>query len=93
MKIIAVCGMGIGTSLLLKMNADKALDQLGVTGDVVAADLGTAKKTGNDADLVLTSAELAPELDEVSTPVVVINNFLDLDEVTAAIRNAHQTAH
>ncbi|NDC19385.1 MAG: PTS ascorbate transporter subunit IIB, partial [Microbacteriaceae bacterium] len=30
MKIIAVCGMGIGTSVLLKMNAEKVLDILGV---------------------------------------------------------------
>ncbi|MBC7442044.1 MAG: PTS ascorbate transporter subunit IIB, partial [Ramlibacter sp.] len=30
MKIIAVCGMGIGTSVLLKMNAEKVLAKLGI---------------------------------------------------------------
>ena len=30
MKIVAVCGMGIGTSVLLKMNAEKVLAQLGI---------------------------------------------------------------
>ena len=39
MKIIAVCGMGIGTSVLLKMNTDKALERLGMDGDVEAADV------------------------------------------------------
>ena len=88
MKIIAVCGMGIGTSILLKMNADKALDQLGVAGDVEAADIGTAKGAASLADLVLTSAELAEELTDLATPVRVINNFMSVDEISAAIKDA-----
>lgn len=88
MKIIAVCGMGIGTSILLKMNTDKALDQLGLSGDVEAADIGTAKGAASLADLVLTSAELAAELEGVSAPVRVVNNFMDVDEISAAIRDA-----
>ncbi len=90
MKIIAVCGMGIGTSILLKMNTDKALDQLGLDGDVEAADIGTAKGAASLADLVLTSAELAEELDGLSVPVRVINNFMDVDEIVAAITDALQ---
>lgn len=85
MKIIAVCGMGIGTSILLKMNADKALEQLGIPGDCEAADIGTAKGSAQTADLVLTSAELAEELEGISTPVKVINNFMDVDEIADAI--------
>lgn len=88
MKIIAVCGMGIGTSILLKMNADKALDRLGLDGDVEAADIGTAKGAASMADLVLTSAELASELDGISAPVRVITNFMDVDEISAAITDA-----
>ena len=34
MKIITVCGMGIGTSVLLKMNAEKALRALDIDADV-----------------------------------------------------------
>lgn len=88
MKIIAVCGMGIGTSILLKMNADKALDQLGLTGEVQAADIGVAKGEAGSADLVLTSAELAPELEGVEAPVRVVDDFMDVDEIAAAISDA-----
>lgn len=88
MKIITVCGMGIGTSILLKMNADKALEQLGLVGDVEAADIGTAKGAATTADLVLTSDELAEELADTSTPVRVISNFMDVDEIAAAINSA-----
>lgn len=88
MKIIAVCGMGIGTSILLKMNADKACEQLGIDADVDAADIGTAKGAASSADLVLTSEELASELEGLSTPVRVIDNFMDVDEIAAAISSA-----
>ncbi|MGB7982544.1 MAG: PTS sugar transporter subunit IIB [Candidatus Nanopelagicales bacterium] len=88
MRIIAVCGMGIGTSILLKMNADKALTKLGLSGDVSAADVGVAKGAARDADIVLTSAELAEELSDLPIPVKVVNNFMDVDEIAAAITDA-----
>lgn len=87
MKIICVCGMGIGTSILLKMNTDNALDKLGLSGDVEAADIGTAKGAASTADLVLTSAEMAEELEGISAPVRVITNFMDVDEIAKAIQS------
>ena len=30
LKIITVCGLGVGSSLILKMTADTAMNQLGV---------------------------------------------------------------
>ncbi|MDX5319304.1 MAG: PTS sugar transporter subunit IIB [Actinomycetes bacterium] len=88
MKIIAVCGMGIGTSILLKMNTDKACERLGIDAEVDAADIGTAKGAASTADLVLTSEELASELEGLSVPVRVIDNFMDVDEIEAAIASA-----
>ncbi|HVH31853.1 MAG TPA: PTS ascorbate transporter subunit IIB, partial [bacterium] len=37
MKILAVCGMGLGSGLLLRMQAEKALRQLGVEADLEVA--------------------------------------------------------
>ena len=85
MKIVAVCGMGIGTSVLLKMNAEKVLAQLGVDADVEAADIGIARGAARTADVVLTSAELAEEIGDVPAEVVVIDNFIDLAEITAKL--------
>ncbi|MFD5225617.1 PTS sugar transporter subunit IIB [Microbacterium sp. NPDC058342] len=82
MKIVAVCGMGIGTSVLLKMNAEKALRALDVDADVEAADIGTARGAARMSDLVLTSAELVDEIGEVPTEVIVIDNFTDVSEIT-----------
>jgi PTS system ascorbate-specific IIB component len=85
MKIVAVCGMGIGTSILLKMNAEKALTNLGIDGDVEVADIGTARGAATTADLVLTSAELAEELEGVSAPVEVVNDFTNVDHIASRI--------
>lgn len=82
MKIVAVCGMGIGTSVLLKMNTEKALDDLGIDATVEAADISTAKGAASDADLILTSAELAEEIGDVSAKIVVIDNFFDITEIS-----------
>lgn len=90
MKILAVCGMGIGTSVLLKMNAEKVLQDLGIDADIEAADIGVARGAAQTADVVLTSEELAPEIGDVPAEVIVINNFFDLDEIhkklSAAVR-------
>ncbi|MGN6200524.1 MAG: PTS ascorbate transporter subunit IIB, partial [Humibacter sp.] len=34
MKIVAICGAGVGTSAILKVNAERALERLGLTADV-----------------------------------------------------------
>lgn len=83
MRVVAVCGMGIGTSVMLKMNIETALGNLGVDDiDVEAADISTAKGAASGADLVLTSDELADQLGDVDVPVVVVDNFFDLAEIT-----------
>ena len=81
MKIVAVCGMGIGTSILLKMNAEKVLESLDIEADVEAADIGVAKGFGRTADIMLTSADLADEIGDVPATVIVIDNFFDLVEI------------
>lgn len=81
MKIIAVCGMGIGTSVLLKMNIDQALETLGIEGDVEAADISSARGAATGADLIMTSSELVEQLGDIDTPIVVVENFVDQTEV------------
>lgn len=88
MKVLAVCGMGIGTSIILKMNIEKAAAKLGIDADVEVADIGTARGAASTADLVLTSTELAEELQGVKATIVVVNNFTNLDEITCALQPA-----
>ncbi|NEG69911.1 PTS sugar transporter subunit IIB [Bifidobacterium choloepi] len=85
MNILCVCGNGIGTSVLLKVNVETVAEELGLDVNVTTSDAGSAKGTANMNDLVLTSAELAPELEGTTTPVEVIHNFVDADEVRGVL--------
>jgi len=88
MKILAVCGMGVGTSMLLKMQVIKALKRLDLAADVEIADISTAKGLALQADLVVTSNELADRIGSISTPIVTVSNFMDVDALVEGLRNA-----
>jgi PTS system ascorbate-specific IIB component len=87
-KILAVCGMGLGTGLLLRMQAEKALREIGVQADLEVADIGTARALASTADLILTSEELAQQLGTVKPKIVTISNFIDLNEMVTKLRAA-----
>ncbi|HBG8623418.1 TPA: PTS sugar transporter subunit IIB, partial [Clostridioides difficile] len=48
MKILAVCGFGVGSSMVLKMTIQKALKQLGIECEVENTDINSAR--GADCD-------------------------------------------
>lgn len=84
MKIMTVCGFGVGTSLLLKMTVDSILEEEGINGEVEAIDMTSA--CGNSADLILTSKEIGEEIEgQVSGKLVYISNFMDKEEVKEKI--------
>jgi PTS system ascorbate-specific IIB component len=87
-KILAVCGMGLGSGLILRMTAEKALKQLGLEADLEVADIGTARAVASSADLILTSQELAEQLGQVKPRVVTVTNFIDVEEMTTKLRAA-----
>ena len=73
--------MGIGTSVLLKMNAEKVLDILGVSAEVQAADISKARVDGPSADIILTTPELVYQLEEMPGKIVAIDHVFDLVEI------------
>jgi PTS system ascorbate-specific IIB component len=79
LKILAVCGFGVGTSLLLKMNIMTALKKLGIRAEVENIDITTAKSV--DCDMIFTSSELASQMSGINKPIIVINNFMDINEI------------
>lgn len=87
MKIMTVCGFGVGTSLLLKMTVDSILEEEGINGYVEASDMTSAY--GNSADLILTSKEIGKEIEgQISGKLVYISNFMDKEEVKNKILKA-----
>lgn len=79
MKIVTVCGMGFGTSLMLLMDVQAIGKKHGYDIDGEAVDLGSAK--GKTCDFMVASSEIASELSSESVEVVSINNLLDKEEI------------
>ena len=80
MKIVTVCGCGLGSSLLAKGMIEKIAREFGVQTAIEAADVGTAK--GYESDLVVVQAHLMPRLGEIpGTPVVGVKSFVDDEEL------------
>ena len=89
MRILTVCGMGLGTGLLLRMNTEAALARIGVDdAQVEVADIATAKGMGAGYDMVLTSSELAEQLGSVQGRLITIHNFIDKAEIESKLREA-----
>jgi PTS system ascorbate-specific IIB component len=88
MRILTVCGMGLGTGLLLRMNTEASLARIGVDAQVEVADIATAKGMGADYDIVLTSSELAEQLGSVKGVLITIHNFIDKAEIEMKLREA-----
>lgn len=85
-KVFAVCGMGLGTSVILKSRLKKALDEAGVDYDIEVTDASAAN--GQSADLIFTSAEFADKIKNKTASVHVIKNFTDRDEITSKVNEA-----
>lgn len=79
-KVLAICGFGVGTSLILRMNIEKVLRENGIDSEVMNIDVTTS--TSLECDVVFTSEELYPLLvDKIKAPIIVIHNFMSNDEI------------
>ena len=85
-KIVAVCGCGMGSSVILRMNAEKALAELKIPGKVEVADVTTGKGAAKGADLILVSKELLNLFKDAEQPVVSLSSFVNKNEILEKLR-------
>lgn len=90
LKVLAVCGFGVGSSMILKMKIEEMLKKNNIDAQVVTADVTSAAST--PSNIIFTSKELEKKLaKKVDIPVVGIKNFIDEKEIEekglAAIKN------
>lgn len=88
MKIVAICGAGIGSSSILKVNAERVLAKLGLEADVTAADISSVRTAAADAQVILTSAEFVEAIGKTFADVIVIENYFDLQELTEKLEKS-----
>jgi ascorbate PTS system EIIB component len=86
--IYAVCGAGIGTSVLLKSNADRVLSVLDIEATVKAVSIEDAVNPASLAQILLITPELESQVSEIRSEVVVVKNIFDLSELTEKLSKA-----
>lgn len=86
MKIVTICGAGIGSSGILKVNAERVLKRLDIVAEVTAADITNVALVAEDAQVILTSAEFVEAIGKTYADVIVIDNFFDTDELTRKLQ-------
>jgi PTS system ascorbate-specific IIB component len=88
MKIVAICGAGIGTSGILKVNAERVLHRLGIEAVVVAADLDSLAAEPDDAQVILTGPEFVDAIGKTFADVIVVENYFDTEELTQKLQRS-----
>jgi len=91
MKIVVICGAGIGSSGILKVNAERVLKKLDIRATVVAVDVTSLAEAAAGAQVILTSSEFVGAIAEIgasNADVVVVNNYFDTAELTEKIEAA-----
>ncbi|MEL3958877.1 PTS sugar transporter subunit IIB [Caldifermentibacillus hisashii] len=84
MKFLAVCGFGVGSSMILKMTLEKVCRERNLDCKVENTDISSAR--GMNVDAVFTSQELADELKgSMKCPVFPIKRYMDKEEVGKAL--------
>lgn len=83
LKILCVCQVGVGSSVMLRVFVGKALDTMGVTDyDIEVCDATTAGGQARGCDLIMTNFEIAPLMEKTGKPVIALMNMTSKKEIS-----------
>jgi len=91
LRVIAICGFGLGSSEILVLNVQKALESLGIKDYHVEAG-SLALSTALDADIIVTSTifvkDIQERLKDKKIPVVGVKSYVNLKDITDKLASA-----
>lgn len=78
-KICTVCGQGLGSSLIVEMNAKKIIEELGLTeNDVLITHKNLNSYSASDGfDFILCGVDLADNIDAGNGKKIILENLMD----------------
>ena len=84
-RIMCCCGSGLGSSMLVRMNVEKALKNLGYTGiDVTHSSVSDATETA--ADLFVVGKDLENFVSSLPR-VIILDNIMDKAELETKLKD------
>lgn len=79
-KILAVCAVGVGSSMMLKMNANTILKKHGYKANVDNTDMVGA--SGFNVDILITTNDVYKQIKKINTKeVVILENMVSKKEL------------
>jgi len=83
MKILVVCGNGLGSSFIMELNVKKALLELGKDAEVAHTDLASAM--AEQADIYIGAGDIIDQLDNGNRTIVRIVNMMSISEIQSKL--------
>ncbi|WP_426350315.1 PTS sugar transporter subunit IIB [Alloiococcus sp. CFN-8] len=74
-KIVTVCGAGVGSSMMLRVFTQQILKAEGIDAEVEASDIGSVN--ADSYDIVITTSDFADILRSSSAKIIRIDNMMD----------------
>lgn len=81
-EILCICGLGQGTSLLLRMNVEEVLKEIGIKANVDNTDVSSALSMR--ADYIVTNKVFAQQITN-NVPKIIVENYFDKEEIKNAL--------
>lgn len=88
LRAMTICGVGMGSSLILRTTAEKAFDQLGVEAKVEHADVSSARSIR--ADVIIGQGFHTEEFQDAAPVVVTISDFTDVEALKNKLKEPLQ---
>ncbi|AEC46256.1 PTS sugar transporter subunit IIB [Mesomycoplasma hyorhinis] len=89
LKVIAACGNGMGTSMIIKLKVQKILKELNIPADVDALSMGQSKGMTNSVDIIISSKHLTSEfVQNQKAKIIGVTNLMDENEIRQALKQA-----
>lgn len=92
-KVLAACGAGIGSSMIIKNKIQNVFNSLGIEAEITHASIGSAKSELERYDIIFTLAALAENISvsNSKTMVVGLKNVMSEKEIEAAVKKMLKT--
>lgn len=86
LKVIAACGNGMGTSMIIKLKVEKILKELNIDASVEAMSAGQAKGMTFNTDIIICSTHLQEDFrTDQKAKIVGVRNLMDENEIRSAL--------
>ncbi|MDG5479656.1 PTS sugar transporter subunit IIB [Staphylococcus xylosus] len=86
MKILVVCGHGLGSSFMVEMNAQEALKNINASSDIKVEHSDVMSASLDMADLFICGRDLEENTKNLGD-VIVLDNILDKEELQQKLKD------